>query len=43
MSSTNEAQLIANKNTGAIPAKTTKDGPYVPMWGVNTNKIRQIA
>lgn len=41
MSSTNEAQLIANKNTGAVPAKTTKDGPYIPMWGVNTNKIRQ--
>lgn len=41
MSSTNEAQLIANKNTGAVPAKTTKDGPYIPMWGTNTNKIRQ--
>ena len=41
MSSMNEEKMIANKNTGGVPAKTTKDGPYVPMWGVNTNKIRQ--
>ena len=41
MSGTNEEQLIANKNTGAIPAKSTRDGPYVNIGGVNVNKIRQ--
>ena len=37
----NEEKMIANKNTGAVPAKTTRDGPYVHIGGVNVNKIRQ--
>lgn len=41
MSSTNEAKMIANKNTGGFPVKTTKDGPYVNVGGTNVNKIRQ--
>lgn len=41
MSSMNQEKMVANKNTGAVPAKTTRDGPYVKVWGVNTNKIRQ--
>ena len=41
MSSTNENQLIANKNTGGTPVKSTKDGPFVAIGGTNVNKIRQ--
>lgn len=41
MSSMNEEKMIANKNTGAVPAKTTRDGPYVHIGGTNVNKIRQ--
>lgn len=41
MSGTNEEQLIANKNTGGVPAKSTRDGPYVNIGGANVNKIRQ--